>query len=123
MKSTESTGRRYSLGVDFGTLSARALLVDADSGREVATAMADYHDGVITHTLPGDRRRLPSQTALQNPADYLKVLEMTVRKVLRASRVRPEQVLGIGIDFTSCTMLPTRADGTPLSFDKRWRRN
>lgn len=111
------------LGIDFGTLSARALLVDAETGEEVTSAVHEYADGVMDGTLPGDKQRLPPETALQNPRDYLVALEKTVPKVLRAARARPEQVLGIGTDFTSCTVLPTLADGTPLCFDKQWRRN
>jgi L-ribulokinase len=111
------------LGIDFGTLSARALLVDADTGEEVATAVHEYADGVIEETLPGDKKRLPPETALQNPADYLAALEKTIPKVLRTTKANPDQVLGIGTDFTSCTVLPTRADGTPLCFEKRWRKN
>lgn len=115
--------RSYVLGLDFGTLSARALLVDVDTGAEVATAVHEYADGVIEEHLPGDKKRLPPDMALQNPADYLRALELAVPKVLRAAKVSPEQVIGIGTDFTSCTMLPTRADGTPLCFDQRWRQN
>ncbi|MBI3415286.1 MAG: ribulokinase [Verrucomicrobia bacterium] len=114
---------RCVLGLDFGTLSGRALLVDLDTGAEVATAVHEYTDGVIEEHLPGDKNRLPPDTALQNPADYLRVLEIAIPKVLRAAKVSPEQVIGIGTDFTSCTMLPTLADGTPLCFDKRWRKN
>jgi L-ribulokinase len=115
--------QRFVLGIDFGTLSARTLLVNVDTGEEVATAVHEYADGVIEETLPGDKRRLPPGTALQNPANYLTALEKIVPQVLRAAKAKPEQVLGIGTDFTSCTTLPTRADGTPLCFDKRWRRN
>lgn len=122
-RSAASQTSRYVLGLDFGTLSGRALLVDVDSGREVATAVHEFRDGVIETRLPGDRRRLPPDTALQNAADYLEALVVTVRQVLRAARVKPEQVIGLGTDFTACTLLPTRADGTPLCFDKRWRKN
>ncbi len=115
------SSRRFVVGIDFGTLSARALLVDADTGEEVATAVHEYADGVIEERLPGDKKRLPPETALQNPADYLTALERTIPKVLRAAKA--EQVLGIGTDFTSCTVLPTRGDGTPLCYDKRWRKN
>ena len=122
-RSPRRAARRCVLGIDFGTLSGRALLVDADTGEEIATAVHEYGDGVIEETLPGDRTRLPPDTALQNPADYLAVLHKAVPKVLRQGRVRADQVLGIGTDFTSCTVLPTTADGTPLCLDKRWRRN
>ncbi len=118
-----ANGRRYVLGIDFGTLSGRALLVEVETGREVASAVHEYTDGVCDTTLPGDKKRLPPDTALQNPADYLAVLSATIPKVLRAARVKPEQVIGLGTDFTCCTMLPTRADGSPLCLEQRWRKN
>lgn len=122
-KSSPRPGRRrYVLGLDFGTLSARALLVDADTGAEAATAVHDYPHGVITETLPGDTKRLPPDTALQDPGDYLVALEAAVRAVLRAAGVAPEQVVGLGTDFTCCTMLPVQADGTPLCLDPKWRK-
>jgi L-ribulokinase len=94
-----------------------------DTGEEVATAVHEYADGVIEESLPRDKRRLPPGTALQNPANYLTALEKLVPKVLRLAKAKRDQVLGIGTDFTSCTVLPARADGTPLCFDKRWRKN
>src|SRR5437867_2002535 len=114
---------RFVLGIDFGTLSARALLVDADNGAEVATAVHEYAGGIITETLPRDSKRLPPDTALQNPVDYLAALKAVVPRVLREARVAAEQVVGIGTDFTSCTMLPVAADGTPLCLDARWAKN
>jgi L-ribulokinase len=114
---------RYVIGIDFGTLSGRALLVEAETGREVATEVYEYADGVIETNLPGDKKRLPPDFALQNPADYLAVLSTTIPKILRAAKITPEQIIGIGTDFTSCTILATKADGTPLCFDKRWRKN
>src|SRR5690349_10440493 len=96
--------RRYVIGVDFGTLSGRALLVDVNTGEEVAAAVREYADGVIETNLPGDKKRLPLDTALQNPADYLKVLAVTIPKVLRVAKVKPEQVIGLGTDLTCCTV-------------------
>lgn len=115
--------KRYALGIDFGTESGRAVLVDVANGAEVAEAVHAYPNGVITDRLPGTNVRLDDDWALQDPADYLRTLEKTVPACLRKAGVRPEQVIGIGIDFTSCTMLPTDADGRPLCFDKVWRRN
>jgi L-ribulokinase len=114
---------RFVLGIDFGTLSARALLVDVNNGAEVATAVHEYPHGVITDTLPRDAKPLPPDTALQNPADYLTALKAVVPRVLREAGVAPEQVVGVGTDFTSCTMLPVAADGTPLCLDAKWARN
>jgi L-ribulokinase len=111
----------YVIGVDFGTLSGRALLVDAETGREVATAVHAYADGVIDQHLPGSMKPLPPDWALQNPADYIEVLKHTIPAVLRESGVAPADVKGIAIDFTACTVLPALRDGTPLSQTDQWR--
>lgn len=104
----------YSIGLDFGTESVRALLVDVASGETIATAAEAYADGVIDERLPGTGERLPPDWALQNPADWLTGLERTIHAVLSQSRVEPSDVVGIGLDFTSCTVLPAASDGTPL---------
>lgn len=108
---------RFTIGIDFGTESARAVLVDVATGEEVASAVHRYEHGVMDQVLPDGRTRLPPDFALQHPADYLNAVENTVRGVLSASGVAPEQVIGVGIDFTACTMLPVYADGTPLCTD------
>lgn len=107
-------GRKYVLGLDYGTESGRALLVAVDTGEEVATAVERYPDGVIDVALPGSGKRLEPDWALQNPRDYLYVMEKTIPKVLKESGVKGEDVIGIGTDFTACTMLPIDKDGTPL---------
>ena len=106
----------YVIGVDFGTESGRAVLVDCADGRELATALYPYENGVIDERLPKphDHVRLEPDWALQDPADYLRTFVHTVPQVLAESGVDPGRVIGIGVDFTSCTMLPTTADGTPL---------
>lgn len=103
----------YTIGIDYGTESGRALLVRVADGAEIATAVHPYGDGVIDHALP-DGTRLPNDWALQNPDDYVDVLKHAIPAVLAQSGVSPDEVIGVGIDFTSCTMLPTLADGTPL---------
>src|SRR6476660_294130 len=103
----EKTQPRFVIGVDFGTLSARAVLVDLRDGHEVASAVHEYADGVISSHLPGQKRRLPPDTSLQNPADHLRALSAVIPAVLRRSRTKPEQIVALGTDFTSCTMLPT----------------
>jgi L-ribulokinase len=105
--------KKYSIGVDFGTLSGRALLVDAATGEEIAECTLDYPHGVMDEQLP-DGTPLGTDWALQHPADYLAVFEHTVPGVLKKSGVGPEQVIGLGVDFTACTVLPVTADGTPL---------
>jgi L-ribulokinase len=116
---------RYSIGVDFGTASGRAILVDLADGRQLATAVSEYSHGVIDDVLPLDDRRviLPPDWALQDPEDYLRVLSETIPAVLRQSGVDPADVIGLGVDFTACTMLPTTADGTPLAILPQYRAN
>jgi L-ribulokinase len=105
---------KATVGVDFGTESARAVLVDVETGQELATAVHRYPSGVIDQRLPGTGKGLPLDWALQDPDDYLEALGVTVRAVLDQSRIDPSHVIGIGIDFTACTMLPVTSDGTPL---------
>ncbi len=83
-------------------------------GAELASAVHDYRHGVVDHLLPGSGRLLPPDWALQVPADYVEVLKVAVPKALAASGVPAEDVIGIGTDFTACTVLPVLADGTPL---------
>ena len=103
----------YTIGVDFGTLSARAVLVDSRDGRILTSAEWAYTHRVISEALP-DGTTLPPQWALQVPGDYLEALRQTVRSVMADSGVAAHEVAAIAFDFTSCTVLPTDADGTPL---------
>jgi L-ribulokinase len=105
---------RYVVGVDFGTLSGRALVVRVSDGAEMGTAVHDYTHGVIDRTLPATGERLPMDWALQDPEDYRDVLRKTVPAALADSGVDRDAVIGIGIDFTACTAMPVTADGTPL---------
>jgi len=113
----------YTIGVDFGTESGRALLVDTRDGREIATAVHPYSHGVIDEHLPHNNQSLPPDWALQDPLDYIEVIKTTIPAVLKQSGISADQIVGIGIDFTACTMLPTLADGTPLSTLPQWRDN
>ncbi|MBS4195593.1 ribulokinase [Lederbergia citri] len=112
---------KYSIGVDFGTLSGRAVLVEVGSGREVATAVKEYTHGVMDEFLPDGITKLEDDWALQHPNDYLEVLEITIPQVLKESGVSADNVIGIGIDFTACTVLPIKADGTPLCMMDEFR--
>ena len=107
---------RYAIGVDFGTESGRAVLVDVADGRQVATAVSAYSHGVIDNRLPLPDRdiALPPDWALQDPEDYLRVFKEAVPAVLGQAGVDARDVVGVGIDFTACTMLPVKGDGTPL---------
>src|SRR4051812_18042381 len=108
-----------SLGIDFGTESVRALLVDLE-GRERGWAVFPYRHGQITRSLPGTGEKLPEDFALQHPMDWVESAAKAVRGALRRGRCDPKSVIGIGVDFTSCTMLPALGDGTPLCCTKKF---
>jgi L-ribulokinase len=111
------TGRRgplVAVGVDFGTLSGRAVVVSVEDGTQLADAVHEYRHGVVDRELPGGGPALPPDWALQVPDDWREVLRTAVPEALAAAGVGAEQVVGIGTDFTACTVLPATADGTPL---------
>ena len=114
---------KYAIGIDFGTESGRVVLVDVATGEEVATAVHPYGDGVIDEYLPGTDIRLPPDFALQNPADYIEVLKVAVPAVLRQAGVSADDVIGLGTDFTACTMMPIDKEGVPLCLKPEWHDN
>jgi L-ribulokinase len=103
------------VGVDFGTLSGRAVVVRVRDGAELGSATHEYPHAVVDRMLPVDDVPLPPEWALQVPEDYREVLRATVPAALRQAGVDASDVVGIGTDFTACTMVPTTADGTPLN--------
>ena len=105
---------KYVIGVDYGTLSGRALLVRVCDGAEIATAVYEYPHGVIEDVLPKTSQKLPPDWALQSPVDYVEVLKNVIPAILRESQIDPEDVVGIGTDFTACTVLPVTKAGTPI---------
>lgn len=111
---------KYSIGVDFGTLSGRALLVNVETGEELATAVYEYPHAVMDENLPSGKK-LAHDWALQHPQDYLDVFANTIPAVLKEAGVNSEDVIGVGIDFTACTVLPVKEDGTPLCFLEQYK--
>lgn len=114
---------RYAIGLDFGTLTARGVLVDIANGKEVAVSICGYQDAVIDQMLPEDNHPLPADFALQNPQDYEYALESILKDVWRKGGIRAEQVVGIGVDFTACAMLPLDRNLKPLCYNPRFRKN
>jgi len=104
---------KYTVGIDFGTLSGRAVVVRVSDGLELASSEYLYPHAVMEKSLP-DGTVLGPEYALQHPLDYLGVFQHAVPDALRSSGVSAADVVGIGIDFTACTVLPTQGDGTPL---------
>ena len=106
---------KYAIGIDFGSLSARALVAEVGSGRELGSSTLDYAHGVMDRALP-DGARLGSDWALQHPQDYLDCLAHVIPSAMGLAGIGPEDVVGVGLDFTACTMLPVDESGTPLCF-------
>jgi L-ribulokinase len=104
----------YVVGVDFGTLSGRALVVRVADGAEAGTAVHEYASGVMDQVLAATGEPLPPDWALQDPEDYREVLRRAVPAAVASAGIDPAGVIGIGTDFTACTVLPATADGTPL---------
>lgn len=112
---------KFVLGIDYGTESGRAVVVRVRDGKLVSSAVAPYPDGVIDECLPGGPKLEPDW-ALQNPLDYLYVLEKAVPKALKEAKVKADDVIGVGTDFTASSPMPTVADGTPLSAVPKYRK-
>ena len=110
---------KYTIGLDFGTLSARAVVADVRNGQIISSAVYAYPHGVMADALP-DGTPLPPDWALQHPGDYLEALWHIVPEALAQSGVVREDVIGIGVDFTSCTVFPVDASGTPLCLLPAW---
>ena len=111
----------YALGVDFGTESGRALLLDLRTGQEAAVSEVAYAHGVIDRELPSTGEQLPPDWALQHSDDWIAVLDTAIPAVLEQVPQAREAVVGLGVDFTSCTVLPVSADGVALFTQERWR--
>ncbi len=115
--------RKYTIGIDYGTESGRAVLVDIQSGEEIATHVTPYPSGVIEKALPNSNKKLEPDFALQQPDDYLQVLQNSVPEVIRLSGVSPDDIIGIGVDFTACTIVPVDGTLTPLCHHQEWEKN
>lgn len=113
---------KYSIGLDFGTQSGRAVLVEIETGNIIAQATKEYTHGVMVEYLPDGKTKLPHDFALQHPQDYLEVLEETIPAVIKESGVSNEDIIGLSTDFTACTILPIDKDGTPLCFHEELKK-
>jgi L-ribulokinase len=114
-------GNKYVIGVDFGTLSGRTLVAEVGTGNELAVAVSDYRHGVMDEYLPDGKTKLEPDWALQHPGDYLEVLSETIPRVMKEAGIKPADVIGVGIDFTACTMLPIDKGGVPLCFHEEFK--
>ena len=113
---------KYVIGLDYGTLSARAVLVSVGRGEVAAESIYPYPHGIL-NTISGGNEELPVDFALQEIDDYVEAMYETIRTVVKQSGCRAEDVIGIGIDATSSTFLPLTKSGTPLCKTEQFRTN
>ena len=102
------------VGIDFGTLSGRALVVRISDGKELGSAIFEYPHAVMESRITNTDVFLPTDWALQVPQDYIEVLKNAVPMAISNAEVDPARIIAIGTDFTACTVLPVLSDGTPL---------
>ena len=119
----KSSKKQYAIGIDYGTNSVRALLVDVADGSEVATSVYDYPGGKEGILLdPRD-----PNLARQDPADYIEGFTRCVRGAVRAAAKVPgfcaDRVIGIGVDTTGSTPIPVDRNGVPLALQPRFKKN
>jgi L-ribulokinase len=123
MDMNRSGERRFSIGVDYGTNSVRALVVDADDGAEIASSVYDYPSG--EHGILLDPR--DPNLARQNPADYIEGFYQSVAAAVREARqhpgFQPDRVVGIGVDTTGSTPIPVDRAGRPLALGQPFANN
>ena len=118
---SRESAERYVVGVDYGTLSGRAVVVRVSDGAELGSGVHEYESAVMDKTLRSSGKALPADWALQDPLDYISVLKNAVPQAVREAGISPADVIGIATDFTACTMVPVLADGTPLSRVEKYR--
>jgi L-ribulokinase len=114
---------KYVIGVDYGTLSGRALIVRVSDGVEMGSAVFEYPNAVMDRVLNSSGETLGPDWALQDPNDYVEVLKHAVPEALKLSGINPADVVGIATDFTACTMIPVLEDGTPLCQIDEFKKN
>lgn len=112
---------KYAIGLDYGTLSVRALLLNAESGEEIGVSVFEYPHGVMETELPTGEK-LPVRWALQHPEDYRNGFVYTIKDVVQKCGVMPEEIIGIGVDFTACTVMPVDKEGCPLCCTQEFQR-
>lgn len=110
---------KYVIGLDYGTLSARAVMVAVHNGEVIAESIYPYPHGIL-RIAPGTETELPADFAIQEIDDYIEAMYSTIRSVVENSGCKAEDVIGIGIDATSSTFLPLTGDSTPLGKTDRF---
>ena len=112
--------KKYAMGIDYGTLSGRVLIADVKTGEEIACAEYAYPHAVMDDALPSGKK-LGIDFALEHPQDYIDVLSNAVPEAIKKSGIDAKDIIGVGVDFTSCSVLPVTKEGTPLCFLDKYK--
>ncbi|MDE6845550.1 MAG: ribulokinase, partial [Lachnospiraceae bacterium] len=121
-RNTNADNNKYVIGLDYGTLSGRAVLVSVCDGKVIAESICSYPHGILRN-MPGTAEELPADFALQEIDDYVEVMYHTIRSVVEKSGCEAENIIGIGIDATSSTFLPLLENNEPLCKTKQFQAN
>lgn len=113
--------KKYVIGLDYGTLSGRAVIVDCENGKVLAASVKNYEHGVMSENLPTGAKISGGDWALEAPEDYIDVLITTVKDAVEKAKVSKRDIIGIGLDFTSCTILPVDEKNKPLCSSERFK--
>ena len=113
--------KKYVIGLDYGTLSGRAVIVDCENGKVLAASVKNYEHGVMSENLPTGAKISGGDWALEAPEDYIDVLITTVKDAVEKAKVSKRDIIGIGLDFTSCTILPVDEKNKPLCNSERFK--
>lgn len=111
---------KYTLGIDFGSLSGRCVAVNIETGEEVASDVFEYPHAVMNQQLP-DGTPLGIDWQLQHPQDYIDTILNVIPNTMKKAGIKADEVIGIGTDFTGCTMLPVDKKGVPLCFYEKYK--
>lgn len=122
-KASRRSTKTWVIGLDFGTNSLKAVLIDTRSGKQGAESESKYCHGRIADRLPGSRKRLDPGFVLNHPRDYLDAMESAVPALLRDGKVQADQIIGLGLQFEESIVLPVQKNGNPLCLQARWKAN
>ncbi len=112
---------KYTIGLDYGTLSGRGVLVRCKDGKVVADATKEYTHGVMDEYLFEPENALPVDWCLEHPMDYIEVLEQVIPALIRRGKIDKESIIGIGVDFTASTVLPIDENAVPLCAKEEYK--
>ena len=112
---------KYAIGLDFGTESSRAVILNLTTGEQEIQVVREYPHGVVDSVFLETGEQLPANWAIQYPQDYLLTLQATVNEALQLTKIAPENIIALAVDTTACTLIPTDETNSALADQPHWR--